>query len=172
MVKTPKPKNTYAPKTPLTTEMIEEAQPGINTKGNLTDKSYKVWDSCGLFLLVTPAGGKWWRFKYRYESQEKQLSLGTYPLVPLDEARSQRDAFRALLTDGIDPSCHRQKEKMAKLAEEARQLAATRFTLESDGGLSIQLDKRCLALTPAETGELRSFLDATREVIPKEMPCL
>ena len=172
MVKTPKPKNTYAPKTPLTTEMIEEAQPGINTKGNLTDKSYKVWDSCGLFLLVTPAGGKWWRFKYRYGGREKQLSLGTYTLVSLTEARTNRDAFRALVAKGIVPSVNIQAVKMARLAEEARQLAATRFTLESDGGLSIQLDKRCLALTPSETGELRSFLDATREVIPKEMPCL
>ena len=35
MVKTPKPKNTYAPKTPQSTEMIEEARPGINTKGIL-----------------------------------------------------------------------------------------------------------------------------------------
>ncbi len=155
----------------LTTKIIEESKPGINPQGNPTEKPYKIWDSGGLFLLVTPAGGKWWRLKYRYESQEKQLSLGTYPLVSLDEARSQRDAFRALLTDGIDPSCHRQKEKMAKLAEEARRLAATRFTLENDGGLSIRLGNRCLALTPSETVELRSFLDANRGSIPKERPC-
>jgi hypothetical protein len=47
----------------------------------------------------------------------------------------------ALLTNGIDPSCHRQKEKMAKLAKEARRLAATRFTLENGGGLSIRLGR-------------------------------
>ncbi|UCD12745.1 MAG: DUF4102 domain-containing protein, partial [Nitrospinaceae bacterium] len=40
-----------------------------------------------MFLLVTLTGGKWWRFKYRYEGKEKQLSLGTYPFVPLSEAR-------------------------------------------------------------------------------------
>ena len=157
---------------PLTTEIIEEAQPGINTRGNLTDKLYKIGDAGGLFLLVTPTGGKWWRFKYRYDGKEKQLSFGTFPLVSLTEARGKRDAFRALLADGIDPSVHIQAAKMAKLAEETRRLAATRFTLESDGGLSIQLGKRCLALTPAETVELRSFLDSNSKVIPKETPCL
>ena len=146
----------------LTTKIIEESKPGINPEGNPTEKPYKIWDSGGLFMLVTPSGGKWWRFKYRYEGKEKQLSLGTYPLVSLDEARSQRDAFRALLADGINPSYHRQEENMAKLVEEARRLAKTRFTLEADGGLSIQLDKRCLALTPSETLELRSFLDANQ----------
>lgn len=157
---------------PLTTEIIEEAQPGINTRGNLTDKPYKIGDAGGLFLLVTPTGGKWWRFKYRYDGKEKQLSFGTFPLVSLTEARGKRDAFRALLADGIDPSVHIQAAKMAKLAEETRRLAATRFTLESDGGLSIQLGKRCLALTPAETVELRSFLDSNSKVIPKETLCL
>jgi hypothetical protein len=156
----------------LTTKIIEESKPSINPQGYPTEKPYKIWDSGGLFLLVTPAGGKWWRLKYRYENQEKQLSLGTYPLVSLDEARSQRDALRALLTDGIDPSFHRQKEKMAKLAEEARRLAATRFTLENDGGLSIRLGNRCLALTPTETSELCSFLNSTRKMIPKETLCL
>lgn len=155
----------------LTTKIVEESKPGVNLQGNPTEKPYKLWGTGGLFLLVTPAGGKWWRLKYRYENQEKQLSLGTCPLVSLDEARSQRDALRALLTDGIDPSCHRQKEKMAKLAGDARRLAATRFTLENDRGLSILLGSRCLALTPSETVELCSFLDANRGSIPKERPC-
>ena len=171
MVITPKPKNRVAPKIPLTLNIIEDAQPGINTKGNLTDRPYKIGDSSGLFLLVTPTGGKWWRFKYRYDDKEKQLSFGTFPLVSLTEARGKRDAFRALLADGIDPSVHIQAAKMAKLAEETRRLAATRFTLENDGGLSVRLGNRCLALTPSETVELRSFLDANRGSIPKERPC-
>jgi len=67
----------------LTIKIIKEAQPGINTQGNLTNKPCKIGDSGGLFLLVTPTGGKWWRFKFRYGGKEKQLSLGTYPLVSL-----------------------------------------------------------------------------------------
>jgi len=90
------------------------------------------------------------------------LSLGTYPFVPLSEARQKRDDFRSLLADDIDPSRYRQQEKMTILAKEARRLTATRFILECDGGLSIKLGKRCFALSPAETIELRSFLDANQ----------
>ena len=43
-----------------------------------TDKAFKLYDEKGLFLIVNPNGGKWWRFKYRFNEQEKTLSLGTY----------------------------------------------------------------------------------------------
>ena len=46
-------------------------------------KPFKMFDSGGLFLLVTPTGGKWWRFKYHFFGKEKLLSLGTYPDIPL-----------------------------------------------------------------------------------------
>ncbi|MBI2801772.1 MAG: DUF4102 domain-containing protein [Gammaproteobacteria bacterium] len=45
----------------------------------------------GLFLLVTPNGGRWWRLKYRFGGKEKLLSLGTYPEVSLKAAREKRD---------------------------------------------------------------------------------
>jgi hypothetical protein len=47
----------------LTTAVIEKAQPGITPDGRMTAKSYKMGDSAGLYLLVSPAGGKWWRLK-------------------------------------------------------------------------------------------------------------
>jgi len=52
-----------------------------NAKPN--DKPLKLPDGAGLFLLVQPSGTKWWRFRYRFESKEKMLSLGTYPEVSL-----------------------------------------------------------------------------------------
>ena len=42
-------------------------------------KPTKLADERGLYLLLTPSGGRWWRFKYRYAGKEKLLSLGTYP---------------------------------------------------------------------------------------------
>lgn len=134
-------------------------------------KPVKLFDGGGLFLLVSPSGGRWWRLKYRYDGREKQLSLGVYPDVSLADARARRDAFRALLADGIDPSEHTKAERAAQRAEEARQLAATRFTLDSDGALSFRLANRRLTLTPAETSELRAFLDATHAVTQKVTPC-
>ena len=51
------------------------------------EKRYKLYDESGLFLLIVPSGGKWWRIKYRFNRKEKQLSLGAYPKVSLQEAR-------------------------------------------------------------------------------------
>lgn len=51
-------------------------------------KEYKMFDERGLFLIVTPTGGKWWRLKYRYDSKEKLLSLGAYPDVGLKAPQS------------------------------------------------------------------------------------
>ncbi len=78
------------------------------------DKPYKAADGKGLFLLVTPGGGKWWRLKYRYAGKAKLLSLGTYPDVSLKDARDRRDAARKLLADGIDPSENRKAQKSAR----------------------------------------------------------
>jgi hypothetical protein len=52
---------------------------------------YKLFDGGGLFLLVTPSGGKLWNFKYRFEGKEKKLALGTYPEISLSDARLRRE---------------------------------------------------------------------------------
>jgi len=155
----------------LTTETIESATPGITTDGRRTDKPYRMWDSGGLYLEVSPAGGKWWRLKYRFKGREKRLSLGVCPNVSLKEARTRRDSFRGLLADGIDPSEHAKTEMAMRRAEEAKQLATTRFSLDNNGALSFRLGNRRLTLSPTETAELRVFLDATRAVTPKVTPC-
>ena len=70
-------------------------------------KPYKMYDAGGLFLLVTPSGSKWWRFKYRFNHKEKLLSLGTYPDISLKEARDRRDQERKKLANKVDPAIHR-----------------------------------------------------------------
>ncbi len=87
----------------LTLEAIKAAKPTL--------RPVKLFDEKGLFLVVTPTGGRWWRLKYRYEGREKLLSLGTYPEVPLARARKRRDEARQLIADGVDPSVVRQAEK-------------------------------------------------------------
>jgi Arm domain-containing DNA-binding protein len=52
----------------------------------------KVSDGGGLYLLVTPKGGRCWRFAYRFARKYMILALGTYPEVTLEQARS-RHAF-------------------------------------------------------------------------------
>ena len=77
-------------------------------------KPFKMADSKGLFLQVTPAGGKRWRIKYRFEGKEKLLSLGIYPETPLAKAREKCEAARKLLAEGIDPGQHRKAVKASK----------------------------------------------------------
>lgn len=94
----------------LTDDAIQNARP--------KEKKYKIYDLSGLFLLVAPAGGKWWRFKYRLDGKEKQISLGTYPAVGLAKARSKRDKAREQVANDIDPSQARKALKAAKQSDE------------------------------------------------------
>ncbi len=67
------------------------------------DKQYKLTDGQGLCLLITPNGGKLWRFKYRFGGKEKLFSFGVYPEISLIDAREKRDAARKQVDNGIDP---------------------------------------------------------------------
>lgn len=67
-------------------------------------KPYKIADGEGLFLLVTPAGGKYWRMKYFFAGKEKLLALGVYPEVGLADARERRAQARKTLAAGNDPA--------------------------------------------------------------------
>jgi integrase len=79
------------------------------------EKAYKLYDERGLFLFVTPTGGRLWRLKYRLRDREKLISLGAYPDVGLKRAREKRDEARKLLADGIDPSAERHERRTALL---------------------------------------------------------
>jgi hypothetical protein len=80
---------------------------------NPAEKSYKLFDQRGLFMLVTPAGGRLWRFKYKRGGVEKLLTLGRYPEVSLKRAREKRDDARRQLSDGVDPTLKRRAEEDA-----------------------------------------------------------
>lgn len=64
----------------------------------------KISDGDGLYLLVTPKGGRCWRYAYRMAGKQKTLALGQYPDLPLEKARLRHEFARYLLTNGIDPS--------------------------------------------------------------------
>ena len=82
----------------LTIQEIKNAKVG--------DKPRKLYDRDGLYLFVTPTGGKLWRGKYRVNGREKTLSLGPYPKVGLAEAREKWQDARKL----DDPSAAKQAE--------------------------------------------------------------
>lgn len=91
--------------------------------GNLSDKAIqavkpenkqkKLSDGDGLILLVRPTGAKLWQLRYRFGGKEKTLSIGSYPLVPLSEARNRAFKARQGIIDGVDPSAEKQAAKAA-----------------------------------------------------------
>lgn len=86
------------------------------------EKPVRFFDGGGLYLQVSPAGAKLWRFKYRFDGKEKLLALGVYPDVTLASARQKRDNARKMLAEGIDPG---EKRKAAKATRAG--LAANTF---------------------------------------------
>lgn len=86
-------------------------------------KAYKLTDANRLYLLVTPSGGKLWRWSYTYDGKQKGMAFGAYPLVSLADARAKRDEAYTQLCEGHDPSVAK------KLKIEAR-IEASRQTFE------------------------------------------
>lgn len=91
---------------------------GVRT-AKAAEKRQKLFDGGGLYLEVTPEGGKRWRLKYRFDGKEKLLSLGVYPETSLKQARERREAARKLLGEGIDPSEHRKATATARIENAA-----------------------------------------------------
>lgn len=145
----------------LTEPIIRNAKPA-------TDKPRKLFDGGGLYLLVSPNRGKYWRLKYRFGGKEKTLSFGVYPSVTLDDARNLRNEARTRLAAGVDPGAVRKVARATQRDEAVRLEAQMCFSVDSDGALSIRLGARRVNLNPSETAQLRAFLDATRAVLLKE----
>lgn len=78
------------------------------------EKSFKLADGKGLFLVVQPNSSKYWRFRYWFGGKEKLLAIGVYPEVSLAGARKKRDEALQMLADEIDPGMAKQLKKRAR----------------------------------------------------------
>jgi Arm DNA-binding domain len=85
-------------------------------KAKPRDRAYKLTDGHGLYLLVTPMGGKYWRLKYRAAGKQKALALGVYPQVTLAEAREKQATARKQISQGIDPAELKREHKRLRQA--------------------------------------------------------
>ena len=97
-------------------------------KSKPKDKPYKISDSGGLYLLVHPNTGKYWRLKYRFHGKEKLLALGVYPELSLLEARKQRDQAKKILANGNDPS--EVKKTLKREAEAIRHFKVHQYSIK------------------------------------------
>jgi len=91
---------------PLTNIAIRNAKPA--------GKPVRLFDGGGLYVEISPSGGKLWRWKYRFDGKEKRLAFGAYPEISLVFARKYREQARELLAQKIDPGEDRKKKKAEK----------------------------------------------------------
>lgn len=80
----------------------------------LSGKVERFYDTLGLYLELSKAGGKLWRWKYRFGGKEKRLSFGSWPEVSLKEARDKRDRARKVLREGVDPGLENRKKPIVR----------------------------------------------------------
>jgi len=78
----------------------------------VSGKTKRFYDGQGLYLETSKAGGKYWRWKYRFGRKEKRLSFGVWPETRLQDARDMRDKARAILLSGIDPGHQRKMDRL------------------------------------------------------------
>lgn len=129
---------------PLSDIKIRNAKAGIKPDGSQTEKPYRLSDERGLYLEVSPSGGKYWRLKYRFDGKEKRLSLGVYPDISLKIARDRRDELRSQIAVGIDPSNARKAEKISKSGSDSFEFVAREWHTKFQHRWSVDHAERTL----------------------------
>lgn len=101
----------------LTNTQVERAKYDLNGKNELNDGN-------GLYLQLYPTGSKVWRFRYDHPISKKRTktTIGNYPEISIAQARQQREEWRALLAQEIDPQTHK-----ARIAREKELAEANTF---------------------------------------------
>ena len=90
----------------LTAVSVKQAKP--------KPKQYKLTDGGGMYLLVLPTGGRYWRYNYRYNTKRKTLALGVYPDISLADARNLHTNARESLARGSDPAAAKKIQKLTQ----------------------------------------------------------
>lgn len=136
-------------------------------KAEPREKPYTLTDGHGLFLLVHPRGGKWWRQNYRFGGKRKTLALGVYPDISLADARMAREEARRLVRQGVDPANVKREAKARQRAERLADKSASRVRVVAalDGAVEIWKGAAVVHLSRDEAQGVRDLLiKLTREV--------
>jgi hypothetical protein len=109
------------------------------------EKAYKLSDSDGLHLLLTPSGGRYWRMNYRHLGKQKTLAFGVWADTGLADARAERDAARKILARGDDPAERIKLDRIASTVAASNSFDAVatewRLKLEKEGRPPVTMKK-------------------------------
>ena len=74
-------------------------------------------DGGGLYLDVSDAGGKSWRYDFTHAKKRYTLTIGKYPIISLKEARERHIQAKQSLAKGVNP-CEEKKAKKQEIQRE------------------------------------------------------
>lgn len=131
-------------------------------------KLYRVADSGGLCLEVSPAGGKLWRWRYDFNGKAQMLALGKYPDISLEQARKKRDEARALVKAGKHPTREKKAEKLRRMVEgdNTFEKIARRWHELKANQLNKKYHTQCLARLEQHVFPMIGALPVTEITIP------
>ncbi len=118
-------------------------------------KPYKIGVSGGLYVYITPSGGKYWRYKYRIGPKERTLALGVFPAVSVPDAYAAHRLARLQLENGQDPCALKAAERKERAKPTTRH-DSFRMAFLAGGALEIETATRLIRLTPAQAEVLRT----------------
>lgn len=111
------------------------------------DKAYRVSDSGGLCIEVSPAGSKLWRWRYYFQEKPQMLALGKYPAVSLAQARRLRDEAREKAKEGKQLTREKKLQKLRNQHKGENSFAkvAIRWMEAKHADLNEKYTKQCRA---------------------------
>lgn len=78
------------------------------------DRAYKMHDSAGLYLFVSPKGAKVWRWDYRFAGKRRTMVIGSLQVYSLAIARSKVLDLRRVIGEGRDPALEDARQRVAE----------------------------------------------------------
>ena len=139
---------------PLTEKQVTSAKPA--------DKPRCLFDGYGLCLLITPTGGKLWRYKYKFGGKAKSISFGAYPEVTLSEARELQNQARCQLEEGLDPSAVRKEQQQREKSNSLSGDSMPHITIAMDGMTEIWKGRSVVRLSKEEARFVKDLLILVR----------
>ncbi|MGB4102263.1 MAG: integrase arm-type DNA-binding domain-containing protein [Alphaproteobacteria bacterium] len=129
---------------------------------------YRVADSGGLCLEISPSGSKLWRYRYNFNGKAQMLALGKYPEVSLQEARQKRDEARCLVKAGKHPTREKDAEKLRRtvIGEHTFERVALSWMELKGKNLNAKYHKQSLARMEQHIFPMIGALPITEITIP------
>jgi integrase len=74
-------------------------------------------DGGGLYLSISPTGGKSWLFMWSRDGKRREMGMGGYPAVSLAKARAKAKDCRETVAENRDPIAEKKREAEPTFAE-------------------------------------------------------